>query len=435
MGVSQHGRAARTTSQRGRRRPRRRGRNAPTAPQLAVDLDGRSPRTIPRPRSLPFDPVDVASRQPGVRRAQVRVERAAAHRRARRTEAARAANGRAAWSGARPVPSNATGTSSDANAVSSGARIDSTDGHTTAISSGPSPPARSRGSPRPTSSSAPRARALEEADRAVEARRSRGASANSARSRCASDAVRELAQRGRQLEHSVAGERGEVTGGPRERRVRRASRLVGQRDVDVRPRRERLEETPFGRGQVLEAVGQDGSPVPGVELAGQAPDRIPAESAAIPCAEALELVPVPADEPRERLARDRRGSTSAPSTSARVRASASANPGWTTARRVRVARRPGGAGCAARVSPSSRRRRRFRPRAPRRGRRTSRRCPPRSAVAARRSSRSDAVDVRPVRHDQPRARGRSRPRSGRAAARPSRRVAGPTTRDRPSGAW
>ena len=105
--------------------------------------------------------------------------------------------------------------------------------------------------------------------------------------------------------------------------------------MDVRPRRERLEETPFGRGQVLEAVRQDGTPVPGVELAGQAPDRIPAESAAIPCAEALELVPVPADETRERFGEivrlDERAVDLGEGACERVR-----EPRVTTARRVRV---------------------------------------------------------------------------------------------------
>ena len=190
--------------------------------------------------------------------------------------------------------------------------------------------------------------------------------------------------------------------------------------MDVRPRRERLEETPFGRGQVLEAVRQDGAPVPGVELAGQAPDRIPAESAAIPCAEALELVPVPADETRERFGeivaarrarrRPRRGCVrTRPRTPGDDR---SACP---------CPRRPGGAGCAARSRRAASERRRFRPRAPRTGSRTSRRCPPGGRCS---ETLARAPRGRPRRGSARSAtgRGRSRPRTGRAGARPSRRV-------------
>ena len=48
-------------------------------------------------------------------------------------------------------------------------------------------------------------------------------------------------------------------------------------------------------------MGENGPPVPGVQLAGQAPDRVPAKCAAVPGPEPLELVPVAAHECRERL--------------------------------------------------------------------------------------------------------------------------------------
>ena len=113
-------------------------------------------------------------------------------------------------------PSNATGTSSDANAVSSGTRMDSTDAHTTAISFGAVP---ARTYPRissATSSSVPRVPAPSR----KRTEPSRRALVGSVGEQLALE-VRErrrqkLCGARRQLEHSVAGERGKVTGRPRE---------------------------------------------------------------------------------------------------------------------------------------------------------------------------------------------------------------------------
>src|SRR5581483_3739082 len=65
--------------------------------------------------------------------------------------------------------------------------------------------------------------------------------------------------------------------------------LVGERDVDVGAPRERLEQAPLHRSQVLEAVREDGLAVPGVELAAQALDRPPAERVPVAEAEPVEL--------------------------------------------------------------------------------------------------------------------------------------------------
>ena len=51
------------------------GRNGPAATQLDRDLDRPVASHDPASPQLALDPVDVAPRQPGVRRAQVRVER------------------------------------------------------------------------------------------------------------------------------------------------------------------------------------------------------------------------------------------------------------------------------------------------------------------------------------------------------------------------
>src|SRR5436309_15568339 len=55
-----------------------------------------------------------------------------------------------------------------------------------------------------------------------------------------------------ELLDSSARERGQIFRGPVERRERDAARLVRQRDLDLRPPRERAEERPLGARQVPE---------------------------------------------------------------------------------------------------------------------------------------------------------------------------------------
>ena len=59
-----------------------------------------------------------------------------------------------------------------------------------------------------------------------------------------------------------------------------------------------LEQAPLRAGEILEAVGEDGAPVPGVELAGDALDRAAPQEAPIPEAERVELLAVGGVQPR-----------------------------------------------------------------------------------------------------------------------------------------
>ena len=101
---------------------------------------------------------------------------------------------------------------------------------------------------------------------------------------------------GWELGRPAVGERSEVLRGAPERRERDASRLVGQRDVDLGAAGERLEQRPLRRCQVLEAVGEHGLAVPGVEIAQEPLGGATPEHVAVPEAEAVELGPVGAVE-------------------------------------------------------------------------------------------------------------------------------------------
>jgi hypothetical protein len=93
----------------------------------------------------------------------------------------------------------------------------------------------------------------------------------------------------RELCRAAVGERGQVLDGVPKRCERHASGLVRQRDVDLGPPGECLEQRPLGGRQVLEPVCEDRLGVPGVELAleplgGAAPQHV-----AVPDAEPVEL--------------------------------------------------------------------------------------------------------------------------------------------------
>ena len=81
----------------------------------------------------------------------------------------------------------------------------------------------------------------------------------------------------------------EVLLGAPQRRERRSARLVRKRDRHLRPAGERLEQRPFGAGEVLEAVGEHGLAVPGVEIRLQALGRVAAEEVAVPAVQPVEL--------------------------------------------------------------------------------------------------------------------------------------------------
>ena len=75
--------------------------------------------------------------------------------------------------------------------------------------------------------------------------------------------------------------------------------LVRDRHRHLRARRERLEQSPLGAGQILEAVREDRRAAPGTEVASEAFDGFPPHAVAIAQAEPRQLVAICVDELRE----------------------------------------------------------------------------------------------------------------------------------------
>ena len=96
-----------------------------------------------------------------------------------------------------------------------------------------------------------------------------------------------------QLLHGACGERRELFRGLAQRRERRAAGL------HLRPAREGGQELPLGTGQVLEAVREDGHPLPRVEVGGEAFGGVAPEQVAVPEPELVELGAVRGVEARE----------------------------------------------------------------------------------------------------------------------------------------
>ena len=94
---------------------------------------------------------------------------------------------------------------------------------------------------------------------------------------------------GWQLGRATFCERREILGRPLQRRERGAPGFIRQRHVDLGPSGERLEQAPLGRGQILEAVREDGLSVPRVELTLQPLARAAPQEVAVPETETLEL--------------------------------------------------------------------------------------------------------------------------------------------------
>ena len=440
VGVAKHRRAHRATVSTGG--PSRESASSSSgsgrpAAELGRDLDRAVSAHDAAAAQLSLDPVHLPPLEPRVRRAQVGVELRSLAVRARRTAGGRdsACPNGVARSARRP--SNAIGTPSAAKAVSSGTRTASTDGQTTAISSGRDRRSGSRRAP-------PRRRAR--ASRAFRPLRgsgstpSSGARCDGRREQLALD-VRErrrqvLGRARRQLDDPVARRAPQVGGRACERGVDGAARLVRQGDVDVGACRERLEEAPLGAGEVLEAVREHRAAAPRPELARQPLDR-PGVGACprIPCVEPLELVAVRA---RRTMRAARRGRRRRGARRRARRASGRARrryPGKRDARRVR--RRP--------RRPAARR-----PRAP------PRRAAVRAGPSPRASASKSASNVPIVPASSPPSR-RTSSRSTRSTSarfgtisQGSRSIAstkrsssgatfpacaGPTTRERPTGAW
>ena len=99
----------------------------------------------------------------------------------------------------------------------------------------------------------------------------------------------DLAVPGRQLFDPACGQRRQVVRRPAKRFECRPVRLVGKRDRDLRAPGERLEQRPFGAGQVLEAVREDGATLPGLELGSNPLGCVSALKVAVPELEAVEL--------------------------------------------------------------------------------------------------------------------------------------------------
>jgi hypothetical protein len=147
--------------------------------------------------------------------------------------------------------------------------------------------------------SAAHARALEEVHRAVERDLRRGRVGKElALDSCQGGCHRKVG-RGRQLLDRARCQPGEITDGPLERRERGATRLVRDRDRDVGPRAQRLDERPLGRGQVLEAVRKHGRAVPGSEIGLQPLGGGAPKAVAVPRAEPVELLSIRTREPTE----------------------------------------------------------------------------------------------------------------------------------------
>ena len=314
----------------------------------AVTSDGPVAAQDAAPAQLALDPVDLAAREPRVRRPQVRVELRPLAVEPGEAEQRRAATGRTASRGATTRPRARRDAERGERGLEREAdRVERTGRRPR------SPPARCRrGSrrapPRRRARACPRSRALEEADRAVEL--ARGGSPRTARARDARARAAGTRRPRRELDDRVTRQRGEVCRRPRERGVDRAARLVRQRDVDVGARGERLEEAPLRARQVLEAVREHRA-VPHGELARQALDRAASKRAAVPGAEPLELVAVGPGEAR-RAARRGRPARAARRRARRGPAEASAKPGPARrgCRRLDVDR---GAGRRALGSPSA----------------------------------------------------------------------------------
>ena len=148
--------------------------------------------------------------------------------------------------------------------------------------------------------------ALEEADHSVERRRVRRI--------VGEQRAFEVRKRGRrdgrvvrsQLFDRLGREPGEILGRPPECAERGPSRLVRERDGDIGAGGERLEESPLRAGQILEAVRENRLAAPRVEIRAEALDGVIAKQAVVPPFEPVELSAVAGVESPQ-LAVDRVG--------------------------------------------------------------------------------------------------------------------------------
>ena len=136
---------------------------------------------------------------------------------------------------------------------------------------------------------AARTGAFEEPDRALERRRRRGIVGEEVALEVRELGRGDLAVARPELLDAPVRERAEVPGRARERLERRPVRLVRERDGHLGTAGERFQERPLRSGQVLEPVGEDGAPRPRVELPGHSIGGVAPQEVAVPEAELVEL--------------------------------------------------------------------------------------------------------------------------------------------------
>jgi hypothetical protein len=139
---------------------------------------------------------------------------------------------------------------------------------------------------------AARARALEEADRAVEGRPDRRLVGEQLALEMPKRGGREAETRTGELLDAAGGELCEVRDRSLERLERGPRRLVRNGDRHLGARRESLEQRPLRARQILEAVREHGRAGPGGQVAAQALDGAATEPVAIAQPERLQLFAV-----------------------------------------------------------------------------------------------------------------------------------------------
>ena len=276
------------------------GGSARPSRSSAATSAARSPRTIPRPRRRPS--IQSTSLRPRPEYGERRCAKSSG--RSPPTHAKRSSDRRAWPYGVVPSParpSNATGTPTAANAVPSASLTASTDGQTTAISWGGVPALTCASTVSATSSSVPRVPAPSSQRSEPSSGERRGVVGEQRPLDVRERRREELLGAWRELDHGLAGERGEIVDRPAERRVDGAAGLVGDRHVHLRARGERLEQAPLDAGEVLEAIREDRAVSPGPEIARQPLHGAAPKHAAVPSVDAVQLRAIRRRERGERL--------------------------------------------------------------------------------------------------------------------------------------
>ena len=146
---------------------------------------------------------------------------------------------------------------------------------------------------------AARARPFEETDRSLELRRRRRPVDEEVALEVGELRRRDLRVARRELFDPTRCQRAQVLGRARQRLEWSAIRLVRERDHDLGAAGERFEQRPLRAGQVLEAVGEHGPVRPGPELARDEVGRVAPAQVSVPEPELLELGAVGRVEERE----------------------------------------------------------------------------------------------------------------------------------------